>query len=63
MEIEVIAGDITKVETDAIVVGLFEDGEELASAPPAVTAVDKALEGAVGHLISSGEIKGKFGEV
>jgi len=63
LEIEVIAGDITKVETDAIVVGLFEDGEELTSAPSAVTAVDKALKGAVSHLISSGEVKGKFGEV
>jgi leucyl aminopeptidase len=63
LEIEVIAGDITKVETDAIVVGLFEDAGDLSSAPQAVTAVDKALEGAVSHLVASGEVKGKFGEV
>jgi len=60
MEIKVIAGDITKVEAGAIVLGLFEgvkrpDGE--------LAVVDKALAGAVSQLISQGEIKGKVREV
>jgi len=59
LEIKVIAGDITRVEADAIVVNVFE-GEQ----PGGATAVvDKALDGAITRLISSGGIKGKFGEV
>lgn len=59
MEIKVIAGDITQIEADAIVVNLFE-GEQ----PGDVTAVvDKALDGAITHLVKNGCIKGKFGEV
>jgi len=57
--IKVIAGDITQIETDAIVVSLFE-GEQLSGA---IAAVDKALAGAIARLIGSGGIKGKFGEV
>ncbi len=59
MEIKVIAGDITQIEADAIVVNLFE-GEQLSGA---IAAVDKALDGAITHLISSGGIKSKFREV
>ena len=60
MEIEVIKGDISQVEADAIVVNLFEGVE---STSGATAAVDKALDGVISALISRGEIKGKFGEV
>ena len=60
MEIKVIAGDITQIEADAIVVNLFEGVEQ----PGGVTAAaDGALNGAIGRLLSKGEIKGKFGEI
>jgi len=60
MEVKVIAGDITQIEADAIVVNLFEGVEQPGGA---TAAVDKALDGGVTRLISNGEIKGKFGEV
>ncbi len=59
MEIKVIAGDITQIEADAIVVNLFEGVEQL----DAAAAVDKVLDGAISSLVSKGEIKGKFGEL
>jgi len=60
VEIKVIAGDITKIETDAIIVNFFEgmkqpDGD--------LATVDKALDGAISQLISRGEIKGKLNEI
>jgi len=60
LEIKVIAGDITQTEADAIVVNLFEG---VGQPDGATAAVDKALDGAIGSLISRGQIKGKFGEV
>ncbi len=60
MEVKVIAGDITQIEADAIVVNLFEGVEQPGGA---TAAVDKALDGTVTRLISNGEVKGKFGEV
>lgn len=60
MEIKVIAGDITKVETGAIIVGMFE-GVEHPDGDLAV--IDKTLGGAISQLISQGEIKGKLREV
>ena len=60
MEIKLAAGDITQIEVDGIVVELFEGVKQLGEA---TAAVDKALGGAIEHLISSGEIKGKTGEV
>jgi len=60
LEIKVTVGDIAQIEADAIVVNLFEGVEQPGSA---TAAVDKALDGAIGSLISRGEIKGKFGEV
>jgi leucyl aminopeptidase len=60
LEIKVTVGDITQIEADAIVVNLFESVEQ----PGGATAVvDKAVEGAIGSLISRNEIKGRFGEV
>ena len=59
MEIKVIAGDIVQIEADAVVVNLLEEE----GINGATAAIDKALDGAIGSLISKGEIKGKFGEV
>jgi len=60
LEIEIIAGDITQVEVDAVVVNLFEGVEQ----PGGATAVvDKALDGAIAHIITQGEVKGKLGEL
>jgi leucyl aminopeptidase len=60
MEIKVIAGDITKTEAGAIILGLFEGVKRPAGE---LAVVDKALGGAVSQLISQGEIKGKLREV
>ncbi|PIU55913.1 MAG: leucyl aminopeptidase [Chloroflexi bacterium CG07_land_8_20_14_0_80_45_17] len=60
MEVKVIAGDITQIEADAIVVNLFEG---VGQSGGATAAVDKALDGGITQLISNGEIRGKFGEV
>jgi len=60
MEIKVIAGDITKVKTDAIIVNFFEGMESLDGD---IAAVDKALGGTISQLISQGEIKGKLNEI
>ena len=60
MKIVVKAGDITSIETDAIVVNLFEGVDRPGGA---TGAVDKALDGAITKLIQQGEIKGKLNEV
>lgn len=60
LEIKVVAGDIVQIEADAVVVNLFEGEKQLSGAS---AAIDKALGGAVGYLISQGEIRGKLGEV
>jgi len=60
LEIKVIVGDVAQIETDAIVVGLFEGMEQ---PDEATAAVDKALDGAISSLISRNEIKGKSEEV
>ncbi len=60
MNIKAVAGDITKMNVDAIIVNLFEG----VTAPGGATgAVDKAMDGAISKLISEGEIKGKSGEI
>jgi len=60
LKIKAAIGDIAIIETDAIVVNLFEGVEQPGGA---TAAVDKALEGTIASLISRGEIRGKFGEV
>ena len=60
MEIKVVAGDLTQIDADAIVVNLFEGVEQLDFA---TAAVDRALDGAISSLINRSEIKGKFEEV
>ena len=60
MEIKVIAGDITKIKTDAVIMNYFEDMESLDGD---IAAVDKVLGGAISQLIGQGEIKGKLNEI
>ena len=60
MEIKVITGDIAKIKADAIIVNFFEG---MKSPDGDITAVDKALDGAITQLISQGEIKGKLNEI
>ncbi len=56
MEVRVVQGSITDVESDALVVNLFEG----VTAPGGATgAVDRALDGMISQLIESGEINGK----
>jgi leucyl aminopeptidase len=60
MEIMAAAGDITKIETGAIIVNYFEDAKE----PEGDTAaVDTAMDGLIAQLIKKGEIKGKLNEI
>jgi leucyl aminopeptidase len=59
LELKVIIADATGIETDALIVNLFEG----VSQPGGATgAVDLALGGAIAELIAAGEIKGKLGE-
>ena len=60
MEIKVIVGDITKVESGAIIANFFEKMERLEGD---IAAIDKTLDGAISQLISKGEIKGKLNEI
>jgi len=60
LETRVVAGNLTEIQADAVVVNLFEGVER----PDAATAaVDRALDGAVSSLISRGEARGKFEEI
>jgi leucyl aminopeptidase len=60
MEIKVVAGDVTRVEAGAVMVGLFEGTKRLEGD---IASIDKALGGAVSRLVCRGEIKGKLGEI
>ncbi len=60
MKFEVVVGDISGRDTDAIIVNLFE---EITHPGGATGAVDRAMDGAITRLIADGEIKGKRGEV
>ena len=60
MEINIIVGDIDKIEADAIVVNFFEGMEQLDGD---IATIDKALDGTISQLIRHGEIKGKLNEV
>jgi leucyl aminopeptidase len=60
MKTHALSRDVTKVTADALIVNLFEGVKKPGGA---TEAVDNALNGAITKLISSGEIKGKQGEV
>lgn len=59
MEIRVEAGDITRVQADAIVVNLFEG---VKSPGGGTGAVDRALGGAITEAIRLGDLSGKANE-
>ena len=56
MKTEVVAGELQKVETDALIVNLFEG---VTSPGGGTGAVDKALDGYITELISAGDLTGK----
>ncbi len=60
MEIGIIAGDITRQKSGAIIVGFFEGMKHL---DDDIATIDKALKGVVTRLADRGEAKGKLGEV
>ncbi len=60
MEIKVIAGNILESKSNVIMVSYFEEMKPLEGD---ISAVDKALDGAIWQLIEKGEIKGKACEV
>lgn len=60
MDLRVLNEDVSRIETDALVVNLFEGAGEPAGA---TKAVDTLLDGAIKSLIDVGEIKGKAGEM
>ena len=60
MEITLLENDVTKIETDVLVVNLFEG---VTSPAGATGAVDKVIGGLITALISDGEISGSESEV
>ena len=60
MKLQVKAGDITRLDIDAIVVNLFEG---VSNPEGATQSVNKAMGGTISNLIDLGEIKGKLGEL
>ena len=60
MEVKATVGDVTSLETGALIVNLFEGVKQPGGA---TGAVDSALDGAISSLIKDGEIKGKKGEL
>jgi leucyl aminopeptidase len=58
MQLSVVQGDIAQQATDCLVVNLFEEVTEPAGA---TGVVDKALDGAIRHLIATGDFTGKTG--
>ncbi len=60
MEIKVVAGDITRIKADAVIVNLFEGVKQPGGA---TGAVDQALGGAITKLIAENEVKGKLNDL
>lgn len=62
MKIEVRAGDISNIETDAIVVNYFEDEERFPDTGE-MAAIDRTLDSTLSRLVSRGELTGKVNEI
>ena len=60
MKLSAVKGDVTEIETAALVVNLYQGMKRPGGA---TGAVDAALDGQISELISEGEITGKPGEV
>ena len=59
MEVRVLQGDITQIETEALCLGIFQGIREPGGA---AGAVDRALDGALTELLQNGEFRGQKGE-
>lgn len=59
MQVHVLAGELHTIETDTIILGLFEDATDLEG--PAIN-VDKALDGGLSALLAVGDFDGKAGQ-
>ena len=57
MEFSIKGGDLSKLKTDCVIVGVF-DSKKLSTA---ATALDKASKGAILAAVASGDITGKCG--
>ena len=60
MELRVLEGKIEECSVDTIIVNLFEGVEKPGGA---TGAVDRALGGAISEVITSGDLRGKAGEI
>lgn len=60
MKLQVIQGNIQENHADTVIVNLFEG---VTNPGGATKAVDQALNGAIGEMITSGDLHGKAGEV
>ncbi len=60
MRISIEQGDITKVQTDAICLGIFEGVQRPGGA---AGAVDRALDGALSEILTDGDFSCKKGEI
>ncbi|MFA5605269.1 MAG: leucyl aminopeptidase [Dehalococcoidales bacterium] len=60
MDIKVVSGEITKIETGAIVLGMFEGEKKLSKG---LGALNRKLGRVITSSIERGDIKGKAGEV
>ncbi len=60
LRLDVVAGDVTRVETPALVVNLYQGVKKPGGA---TGAVDKALGGQIASLVKAGEITGALEEV
>jgi leucyl aminopeptidase len=59
LEIKVSAGNIADLESDAVVIAVFEETERLQGT---VQVIDGALGGEIAEMMKRGEIKGKFNQ-
>jgi len=60
MKVDAILGDIITIDSDAAVIYLHEDFQEL---DENIASADTAISGGISALISDGEIQGKRGEI
>lgn len=59
MEIQVLQGDVTQIDTEALCLGIFQGIREPGGA---AGAVDRALDGAISDLLQNEEFRGQKGE-
>ncbi len=60
MQIEIVSGEPALIDTEALVVGVFEESE---GQPPWTVSVNRLLGGEVAARLAAGDARGKLGEV